>query len=1726
MMKILEKICLLSLLTLTLGVFGQVPSYIPTDSLIGYWPMNNNANDVGSNAYHMNNSNVTFTTDRKGVSNAAAYFSGNSSSLYTKTYFKEFTGTVNQTYSIWFKNATNHWRYLLDYGNTSGSRFQMLPATRSTTKAITVSGIQGCNACRSGSAHTWPTGNSLLTGWHHIVIAIDKDSMKTYYDGVNLGTKSHSGFTCNDTAYRIYLASDIVCIPEYPNVYLDDLGIWNRTLSETEIKNIYLSKACTTTYSNDTITSCGPYNWTNGVTYTTDNITAKDTFTNAAGCDSIVTLNLKIVSQDHKQIGSDIDGEAIGDAFGISVSTSADGKIVAVGAPLNDGNGFESGHVRVYKNTNGTWTQVGSDIDGEAGGDRSGINICLSSDGNVLAIGAMENDGHSSRTGHVRVYKNTNGIWTQVGSDIDGEAGGDQSGTSVSLSSDGSIIAIGAWLNDRNGINSGHVRVYKNTNGIWTQVGSDIDGEAGYDYSGWTVSLSNDGRIVAIGGWGNDGNGTYAGHVRVYKNTNGTWTQVGSDIDGETAGDYSGWSVSLSGDGNTLGIGAYLAGDSAQGQVRVYKNTNGTWSQIGLDIDGIKHLDRLGNSVSLSSDGKTIAIGAYYSHRGDTQSGYVKVYKNVNGSWSQVGSEIAGEGAYDQFGRSVSLSSDGNILAIGGIQNRFTKSGHVRVYQVGTLNGVSYSTDTITSCGPYTWTDGKTYTTSNNTAKDTFVNAAGCDSIVSLNLIIGGISSNGLVGYWPFNGNLNDESGNGFHGTGKPNYITDRKSTINSAISLPSSTAIQLPSSVFQFGYNDTFSFSFWFTHEASGNARIFSTENSEGNFRIARGNGNGAYIIQFGSGYLYDTISFPKTWNHVVYVYENRFVKLYVNGNLKKLFNHTSNQALNYGVKAAIGVKASSLNNDKWIGKFDDLGIWNRSLSENEIASLYTSGTITYTIDTITSCGPYTWTNGVTYITDNTTARDTFISASGCDSIVTLNLQIIDNDILPDDTTLCDNRSIKLGEENTNFDTTGYIDAGSYNGYHYYFGRTLRSWTDARSRAINAGSDLAVIKDSSENAYIQSQISAVLPNTFQYIHLGLIQDTSAANYAEPAGGWYWLNGDSLTFKNWASSEPSNSATCTAGENYGIMWPSGKWNDVCPSQGGRGLVKVKNKFSSYLWSTGDTMPAITVNPDSSQTYWVEVSNGTFSCRDSIYITVLPSSYDTLTFLECDSVISPTGKVHTSTGSYNDTLVNSYGCDSVITSLVTIGDTISPTVLTQNLTLYLNQLGQVSTSSSDVNNGSSDNCGITSYRLSDSIFDCTDVGTNIIYLIVTDRYGNIDSASAVVTIQDTIKPTVLTQSVTVSLDANGAGSVALADIDNGSTDNCSIASRTLSKTSFDCSEVGANTIYLIVTDVNGNIDSASAVVTVQDIIKPTVVTTPRDTALGYCDATYTYAIPTGDDNCGVTVTQIAGLPPGSNFPVGITLNTFEISDPSGNTVTTSFTVDIRARYMPFATPGISICKNNNKINLSKGFDNIIFIGSGVEANEKFFNPNSLEPGSYSITAEFTDSMGCVSTEQFVIEIRSTPIVPRIKRVASDQIVTVREYNNYQWYRNGEELEGEDKQLLRVYELGIYSVLVGNDENCFEASEGYGFGIPVNEENVTNQGLVKVFPNPTRDMVFVQINDEVEFHLLTLADAVGNKLIEQETSTKVVKLDLTSLAPGTYYLNILGGTTNETVVIVKN
>jgi hypothetical protein len=142
-------------------------------------------------------------------------------------------------------------------------------------------------------------------------------------------------------------------------------------------------------------------------------------------------------------------------------------KKLAIGAAFSDGNGGNSGHVRVFTWSGSAWVQKGSDIDGEAAGDFSGWSISLSDDGNTLAIGAKNNDGNGGNSGHVRVFTWNGSAWVHKGADIDGEAAGDFSGKSVSLSDDGNTLAIGAHWNDGNGSDSGHVRVFS-----WVEIPS------------------------------------------------------------------------------------------------------------------------------------------------------------------------------------------------------------------------------------------------------------------------------------------------------------------------------------------------------------------------------------------------------------------------------------------------------------------------------------------------------------------------------------------------------------------------------------------------------------------------------------------------------------------------------------------------------------------------------------------------------------------------------------------------------------------------------------------------------------------------------------------------------------------------------------------------------------------------------------------------------------------------------------------------------------------------------------------------------------------------------------------------------------------------------------------------------------------------------------------------------------------------------------------------------
>lgn len=384
------------------------------------------------------------------------------------------------------------------------------------------------------------------------------------------------------------------------------------------------------------------------------------------------------------QIGQDIDGQEADDISGGSISISGDGTIVAIGATGHD---EFSGHTRIFENVNNIWTQIGDNIDAENIRDRAGSSVSLSEDGTIVAIGAITNDGGGNSSGHVRVFQNSNGNWFRMGQDIDGVSIINQEGNSVSLSNDGLTLITGAPLNSDFGMAAGQARVFEFVSNAWIQVGQNINGLAAGDGLGRNVSISGNGTIIAVGAENTDANGLVdSGQVTIYENVGGTWTQIGNPIDGEAVRDRFGASISLSDDGTVVAIGAPSSNENGDnsGHVRLFENVGGTWTQIGDSIVGEAALDNTGRSVSLSSDGTIVAIGAdSNSNDNGPFSGHVRLFENVGGTWTQIGENINGESAEIGSGSSVALSNDGTVVAIGApfsSDNDAIAAGHVRVF--------------------------------------------------------------------------------------------------------------------------------------------------------------------------------------------------------------------------------------------------------------------------------------------------------------------------------------------------------------------------------------------------------------------------------------------------------------------------------------------------------------------------------------------------------------------------------------------------------------------------------------------------------------------------------------------------------------------------------------------------------------------------------------------------------------------------------------------------------------------------------------------------------------------------------------------------------------------------------------------------------------------------------------------------------------------------------------
>jgi hypothetical protein len=311
--------------------------------------------------------------------------------------------------------------------------------------------------------------------------------------------------------------------------------------------------------------------------------------------------------------------------------------------------------------------------------DKFGYSAALSSDGNTALIGAYQKTiGGKGYQGAAYVFTRSGVTWSQQGPRLtasDGAAN-DSFGSSVFLSSDGGTALIVAGYRSSN---TGAAYIFTRSGATWSQLQKLTASDAAtYDYFGCSVSLSGDGGTALIGAYGKN---SYTGAAYIFTKSGATWSQLQKLTASDAAADDRfGYSVSLSGDGNTALIGADLK-NSKTGAAYIFTRSGATWSQLQkLAASDLAANDYFGGSVSLSGDGGTALIGAYGKN---SYTGAAYIFTKSGATWSQLQKLTAADAAAsDTFGV-VSLSGDANTALIGapnknsgtGAAYLFTRSG-------------------------------------------------------------------------------------------------------------------------------------------------------------------------------------------------------------------------------------------------------------------------------------------------------------------------------------------------------------------------------------------------------------------------------------------------------------------------------------------------------------------------------------------------------------------------------------------------------------------------------------------------------------------------------------------------------------------------------------------------------------------------------------------------------------------------------------------------------------------------------------------------------------------------------------------------------------------------------------------------------------------------------------------------------------------------------------------
>lgn len=317
-----------------------------------------------------------------------------------------------------------------------------------------------------------------------------------------------------------------------------------------------------------------------------------------------------------------------------------------------------------------------------------------------------------------------------------------------------------------------------------------------------------------------------------------------------------------------------------------------------------------------------------------------------------------------------------------------------------------------------------------------------------------------------------------------------------------------------------------------------------------------------------------------------------------------------------------------------------------------------------------------------------------------------------------------------------------------------------------------------------------------------------------------------------------------------------------------------------------------------------------------------------------------------------TVTDGFGNTATCTADVTVLDTVPPTAVCQDITVQLDAGGNAIIAASQIDNGSSDVCGINGISIDNSTFGCSNLGANTVQLTVEDNSGNTSTCTAQITVEDNVNPTAACQNLTVYLDGNGLVSADATLADGGSTDNCSIDSVWLTPADFTCAELGQDLVTLTVADASGNTDDCITVISVLDTIAPTIIACPSDIivepASSDCNPSVSWVEPTTDDNC--TPTLISNFSPGDNFSVGTTTVVYTAEDQSGNTANCLFDVTIVPSELVVSTTSPTYnCGYNISCNGAEDGEGTATVSGGCEPYTFLWSDNQSTQTAISLAA---------------------------------------------------------------------------------------------------------------------------------------------------------------------------------